>query len=193
MNHGRTDGQRHGRTTRKHIASAGAYRRRRLNKTGTWHICYKTTFHLLATPEWIHYNTHNITDITYCNEALHSWHRVAQMVQQILCRQQIGAVFPIDKKLLLVCDEAVSNRVYWLFIGGHNQILWKLTVHFIEFLINIKATNLTSIICSAATWRNIIINKLTYDTTSIHPSINPSINQSICQLVIINQSMTTKI
>ena len=31
--HARTDGQRHGRTTRKHIASAGAYRRRRLNKT----------------------------------------------------------------------------------------------------------------------------------------------------------------
>ena len=30
MNHGRTHGQRHGRTTRKHIASAGAYRRRRL-------------------------------------------------------------------------------------------------------------------------------------------------------------------
>jgi len=29
---GRTDGQRHGRTTRKHIASAGAYRRRRLKK-----------------------------------------------------------------------------------------------------------------------------------------------------------------
>jgi len=28
----RTDGQRHGRTTRKHIASAGAYRRRRLKK-----------------------------------------------------------------------------------------------------------------------------------------------------------------
>jgi len=37
MNHGRTDGctdgQRHGRTTRKHIASAGSYRRRSLNKT----------------------------------------------------------------------------------------------------------------------------------------------------------------
>ena len=31
---GRTDGQRHGRTTRKHIASAGAYRRRRLKKVG---------------------------------------------------------------------------------------------------------------------------------------------------------------
>jgi len=29
---GRTHGQRHGRTTRKHIASAGAYRRRRLKK-----------------------------------------------------------------------------------------------------------------------------------------------------------------
>jgi len=29
--HGRTHGQRHARTTRKHIASAGAYRRRRLN------------------------------------------------------------------------------------------------------------------------------------------------------------------
>ena len=31
---GRTDGQRHGRTTRKHIASAGAYRRRRLKNFG---------------------------------------------------------------------------------------------------------------------------------------------------------------
>jgi len=30
--HGRTHGQRYGRTTRKHIASAGAYRRRRLKK-----------------------------------------------------------------------------------------------------------------------------------------------------------------
>jgi len=39
LNHGRTDartdGQRHGRTTRKHIASNGAYRRRRLNKNTT--------------------------------------------------------------------------------------------------------------------------------------------------------------
>jgi len=31
--HGRTHGQQHGWTTRKHIASAGAYRRRKKNKT----------------------------------------------------------------------------------------------------------------------------------------------------------------
>jgi len=36
VNHGRTDGRRHGRTTRKHIASAGAYRRRRLKNTLTF-------------------------------------------------------------------------------------------------------------------------------------------------------------
>ena len=47
MNHGRTDARTHGRTTRKHIASAGAYRRRRLNKKvfgklalKICHLCY---------------------------------------------------------------------------------------------------------------------------------------------------------
>ena len=49
VNQGRMDGQRHGRTTWKHIASAGAYRRRRLknnnNNNGT---CKKTGFENLC-------------------------------------------------------------------------------------------------------------------------------------------------
>jgi len=43
-----TDGQRHGRTTRKHIASAGAYRWRRLNnKTTAIQLLTTTTFRVV--------------------------------------------------------------------------------------------------------------------------------------------------
>jgi len=38
--HGRTDARTHGRTTRKHTASAGAYRRRRLKKQKKVHLSF---------------------------------------------------------------------------------------------------------------------------------------------------------
>jgi len=49
---GRTDGQRYGRTTRKHIASAGAYRRRRL-KNGANNSWYTSCWTVSSTTSWI--------------------------------------------------------------------------------------------------------------------------------------------
>jgi len=64
MNHGRTDGQWHGRTTRKHIASASAYWRRRLNKTALMEGAFRAMKYFVHTvnPEQftgsVTYSTH---------------------------------------------------------------------------------------------------------------------------------------
>ena len=98
------------------------------NKAGTQYGWCKTMFQSrsLSAQDYNNYKcsvVHQlITNITYCNQALHVRHCVAEIVQLLLCRQQIGAVLPIDEKLLLVSDEAVSNGVYRLFSGRHFQI-----------------------------------------------------------------------
>jgi len=66
---------------------------------------------------------------------------VADMIEEILCMQQIGAILSIDEKLFLVHDEAVRDCMHRLFLSCHFQILRKMTVYFIEFLVNIKTTN----------------------------------------------------
>jgi len=66
---GRTDGQWHGRTTRKHIDSAGAYRRRRLNKQNM-HCMY----------------THSYYTASTCQISLHiQWHHNVMCVRMSKC------------------------------------------------------------------------------------------------------------
>ena len=83
----------------------------------------------------INYNARNTTNVTYCNTALHLRRRATNVVKKLLSLQQIGAVLSVDEELLLVHDEAVSDGVHRLVVACHSQVLRKLTVHFVEFLV----------------------------------------------------------